>query len=109
MSTPEHWGQRLSKVLKEKNITQKKAASVAGVRPSVLSGWLSGASPTDHLAVKKLSDFLSLGFTWLLTGDAEKGVSTPTVTELFEEKSYFDGYARIRIDHLIPRKSRKKE
>ncbi len=102
MSKDGKWGTRLFQILREKKITQKKAASIAGVAPSVLSGWLNGVSPTDHLAVKKLCDELEINFTWLLTGDSDQQ-SDISITELFDETPYFDGYARIRIDRLTKR------
>lgn len=63
------WNERLCAVLTEKGITLRKAARLAGVAPSVMDSWSSGASPTDLQAVKRLFDALDLSFTWLLTGD----------------------------------------
>ena len=59
---------------------------------------------TDLMLIKNLSEQLGVGFSWLLTGTREKGLSAPSVSELFDEQLYFDGYARIRIDRLVPRK-----
>ena len=96
------WGTRLSQILREKKVTQKKAAQIAGVAASVMSGWLSGVSPTDLKAVKRLCDELEVNFTWLLTGESDRDANI-TISELFDETPYFDGYARIRIDRLTKR------
>lgn len=103
MSKTEIWGKRLGAILKEKNISQKVAAKIAGVQPSVLSGWLAGQSPQDFMAVKKLVDSLQISFTWLMTGAADKNEKMASISEIFEEQQYFDGYARIRIDRLVKR------
>src|SRR5206468_9658785 len=97
-------GQRLRAVLKEKNITLRKAAVLAGVSASVIDSWTGGASPTDLLAVRRLCDALDVSFAWLLTGTPDKGTHEPTLAQFFDEVPYFDGLARIRIDRLIPRK-----
>ena len=99
-----NWGKRLQHILKEKQITQREAAQVAGVQPSVIAGWTAGQSPNDFVKVKQLADHLGVSFTWLLTGTNDQKEKLSSVSELFEEQQYFDGYARIRIDRLIPRK-----
>lgn len=103
------WNQRLRAILREKELTLRKAATIAGVAPSVMDSWSSGASPTDLQAVKRLCDALEISFTWLLTGDHEKNASQPALSEWFQETPYFDGLARIRIDRLIPRGTKKSE
>lgn len=101
------WNTRLRSVLREKNITLRKAAQLAGVANSVVDSWSSGASPADLQAVKRLCDALDLSFTWLLTGEHEKTERKPTLAELYQEIPYFDGLARIRIDRLVPNKAAK--
>lgn len=98
------WDERLRAVLKEKGVSLRKAAEMAGVANSVLDSWSGGASPTDFMAVKRLADKLDISFSWLLTGDHEKNETKPTLAEMYKEVPYFDGLARIRIDRLIPRK-----
>ncbi|OQW47937.1 MAG: hypothetical protein A4S09_14160 [Proteobacteria bacterium SG_bin7] len=101
------WGERLTKVLTEKKISQRKAAQISGVAPSVLDSWCKkGTSPTDLQAVKKLCDELDISFTWLLTGEYDKGEREPTITEIFDTVPYFDGLARIRIDRLVSKKGK---
>ena len=103
----EHWGIRLQKVLKERNTSLRELSRQTKVSPSVISGWLKGNSPTDLMLIKNLSEQLDVSFSWLLTGSQEKGTSAPSMSELFEEVQYFDGYARIRIDRLVFKKEKK--
>lgn len=100
----DHWGNRLKAVLKEKGISARKASTLAGVSHSVLDSWTSGATPKDLHAVKKLADSLQISFSWLLIGEHESGNHKPTMAEFFSETPYFDGYAHIRIDRLIPKR-----
>lgn len=98
-----HWGERLRATLKEREMSIRKAARVAEVSPSVLDSWTSGASPKDLHAVKRLADELGVSFSWLLLGERENRQLPITVSELFDEQPFFDGYARIRLDRLIPK------
>lgn len=98
-----NWGTRLRAILKERGMSVRKAARVAGVSPSVLDSWTSGATPKDLMAVKRLADDLGVSFSWLVIGEREDIRAPLSVSELFEETPYFDGYARIRIDRLIPK------
>lgn len=103
-STEVHWGIRLQKILTEKKISIRELSRNSKVAPSVISGWLKGNSPTDLILIKNISENLGVSFSWLLTGSHEKNISVPTMSEIFEEQPYFDGYARIRIDRLILKK-----
>jgi transcriptional regulator with XRE-family HTH domain len=99
-----HWGKRLQSILTERSITVREAGRICQVSPSVISGWLKGNSPADLVIIKRLSEYLDVSFSWLLTGSYEKAAKMPSLSELFSEQQYFDGYARIRIDRLVPRK-----
>lgn len=98
-----HWGLRLQQVIREKKISLRELARRCDVSPSVVSGWIKGNSPTDLTLIKELADDLNISFAWLLTGTYENPNSKPSVAEVFSETPYFDGFARIRIDRLIPR------
>jgi len=102
----EHWGKRLSSILEEKEISQRKAAKIAGVGRSVMNGWTAGASPSNLAAVHRLCEALEVSFSWLLVGVDAKHESTLKLIGDFEKEFCFDGYARIRIDALSkgPRK-----
>ena len=94
-------------VLDEKSVSLREVSRICDVSPSVVSGWINkGNSPTNLMGIKKLSDQLEVSFSWLVTGTYESGVNQPSIAEIFNETPYFDGYARIRIDRLIPKKGK---
>lgn len=106
----EHWGVRLKRVLDERSFSSREAARICDVSPSVVSGWINdGNSPTDLMSIQRLCEKLEVSFSWLLTGTYEGGKHKPAMAEIFDELPYFDGYARIRIDRLIPKKGKKDE
>jgi transcriptional regulator with XRE-family HTH domain len=105
----EHWGKRLTRVLQEKGISQKKAASIAGVGKSAVSSWTAGGSPSNLAAVKRLCDALEICFTWLLTGAEVKNEGRLQIAGNFDKEFSFDGYARIRIDVLAPKSNKDKD
>jgi transcriptional regulator with XRE-family HTH domain len=97
----------LKSLSKERGLTIRELANAAGVSPSTINDWQSGSSPEDYLAVKKLADYLGVSFSFLLTGQEEKKNlnQQPTVTEVFGDGGMlFDGFAKITIQRLIPRK-----
>lgn len=98
------WGRRLAGVLKEKKISQKEAARAAKISPSVLNGWLQGASPNDFAKVKELADHLEVSFTWLLTGMDDNHKAVLSLDDLFDHEDYFEGHVKIRIERLTPKK-----
>lgn len=99
----DHWGHRLTTVLKEQKLSLRKAAAIAGVSPSTADSWSAGRSPSDLKAVKRLCDHLGISFTWLLTGedDVKAGIE---LEQIFENPSIvFDGYLKVKIERMIPR------
>lgn len=103
----EHWGHRLKKVMAENELSQRDVAEICNTSVSVVSVWIkNGSSPADLMAIRKLADQLKVSFSWLLTGLYDEGKTQPSLAEVFEESPYFDGYARIRIDRLIPKKGK---
>ena len=90
----------------EKGLTVRETAKLAGVSSSTLDGWRAGTAPDNYLAVKKLSKTLGVSFSFLLTGENDyPSESQPSVAEVFSDGgSLFDGYAKITIQRLIPKK-----
>lgn len=99
----------LSSLMKERGITLKEAASIAGVSQSTISDWRSGTSPEDYMAVQELANYLGVSLSFILTGKEDSvGGKPASVIEVFEEDNVvFDGYAKITIQKLIPRKKEK--
>lgn len=96
-------------LMREKNMTVREAAAVAGVGPSTIVSWRSGALPEDFRAVRALARKLGVSFSYLLTGeDDTRPDGAPSVNEVFQDAgTLFDGYAKIQIQRLIPRKGEK--
>lgn len=90
--------------MKERGLTLKQVAQLAGVSISVVQNWLEGKTPHDLQAVSKLAKGLGISFKSLLLGEAETNHQPATISELFDEQLWFDGYAKITINRLIPRK-----
>lgn len=95
----------LQAIMREQGLTIRKTAQMAGVSPSTIDDWRSGAMPADYLSVQKLATALGVSFEFLLTG--KHPVETKnilSVTEVFEDGgALFDGYAKITIQRLVPR------
>jgi transcriptional regulator with XRE-family HTH domain len=102
----EHWGKRLSSVLKDKDISQRRAANIAGIGRSVMNNWTTGVSPTNLAAVHRLCEALDISFTWLLIGAEAKHASSLKIIGDFDKEFSFDGYARIRIDALSSKRQK---
>lgn len=66
------FSQNLARFLRERAITQKAAAEIAGVSVSVINSWLSGVIPQDLNAVLRLSTALNADFQHMLTGEHNK-------------------------------------
>lgn len=64
---------RLSSTLRARQMSPREAAKAAAVSPSVITGWTTGSSPRDLQKVKRLADHIGVSFTWLVTGEHEKG------------------------------------
>lgn len=94
--------------MNEEGMTLKEAAEIAHVSQSTISDWRSGASPEDYVAVQRLANHLNVSLGFLLTGKEDSVErEVPSVVEVFEEgDDIFDGFARIKIQRLIPRKKK---
>lgn len=88
----------------------RAAADMAGVAPSVIVSWRSGANPQDFAAVKRLAKALGVTMSFILTGEEDNGgADHPSVTQVFESDGFvFDGFAKITIERLLPRKTAEK-
>jgi transcriptional regulator with XRE-family HTH domain len=101
-----HFAKNLRALMAEKKITVRKAADIAGVGVSTIDNWRSGALPEDYAAVKLLAHRLGVSFSFLLTGEDDSAAERlPSIAEVFDDAgSLFDGYAKITIQRLVPRK-----
>lgn len=91
-------------LLKDKNLTLKAAAVIAGTAPSVVQGWKDGAMPSETVTnLKKLCNTYGYSLSFALTGEVDN-VDNANPLAHFHEDEWFDGYARIKIMKLVPRK-----
>lgn len=104
---PTPFAKILRSLMKEKGISIRQAADIAGVASSTIDDWRAGALPENYLAVKKLAKGLGVSLSFILTGEDEtRDVNhLPSVAEVFDDGgALFDGYAKITIQRLVPRK-----
>jgi transcriptional regulator with XRE-family HTH domain len=103
------FGGLLTSLMKDKKMTLKQAAEIAGTSQSTISDWRNGASPENYEAVQRLANHLGVSLSFILTGqDDVVDNKMPSVSEVFEESDmFFDGYAKITIQRLIPRAKKK--
>jgi transcriptional regulator with XRE-family HTH domain len=94
----------LTRLLAEKEVGIREAARMAGVGPSTIMSWKSGATPEDYVAVKRLANALGTTLCFMLTGEHESSHGGIAIAEVFEDGgNLFDGYAKVTIQNLIPR------
>jgi transcriptional regulator with XRE-family HTH domain len=96
----------LNALMSEKGLGVREASRIAGVSPSTITDWRSGALPDDFSAARRLATSLGVTLSFLLTGeDDARPEGNPSVSEVFEDGgAIFDGYAKITIQRLLPRK-----
>lgn len=97
----------LRSLMTERKMTIRQAAVIAGVAPSTIDDWRAGALPEDYSAVKRLATEFSVSLSFILTGeeDLKEANQLPSIAEVFDDGgAIFDGYAKITIQRLIPRK-----
>jgi transcriptional regulator with XRE-family HTH domain len=93
-------------LMDERKMTVREAGEIAGVGHSTIVSWRSGSLPEDFRAVRALAKKLGVSFSYLLTGeDDSRPDGAPLVSEVFQDGGViFDGYAKISIQRLIPKK-----
>ena len=87
-------------------MTVRQAAEIIGTGHSTIVSWRSGALPEDFNAVKALAKALGVTFSYLLTGEDDARPNEPaSVNEIFQDGGMlFDGFAKITIQRLLPKK-----
>ena len=104
---PTTFAKNLKALASEKKMTIRELAKLAGVSPSTINDWQSGTSPENYLAVKNLAKALNVSFSFLLTGEYDEIDQTKpaSIAEVFSDGGeLFDGYAKITIKRLLPKK-----
>lgn len=106
VSTEPSFAKTLIALMAENKLRVREAARIAGVGASTIVAWRAGSAPTDFFAVKKLANHFNVSLSFLLIGSEESRIDhPPSITEVFEDGgAIFDGFAKITIQRLIPRK-----
>lgn len=99
------FGKILTQIMKDRNLSIAAVAEMAGVSRSVVQSWTSRANPHDLQAVAKLAKALNINFKELLLGETDQE-SVKTLSDLFEEKDFFEGICKINIQRLVPKKGK---
>lgn len=99
---PTSFARNLAVVMKQRGLSLRAVADMAGVSVSSVSDWLNNANPTDYMKVARLARRLGIGFEWLLTGTSgESEGRTLSLEEIFEDDSVeFDGIWKIKAVKL---------
>lgn len=97
----EAFGKRLVMLMKQKKMTVRKAAEIAGVGSSKIQSWRSGVFPSsDFSGLSQLAVVLGVSLEWLLTG---ANSSEPGIHDVFVDGGeVFDGYLKVKIQKIIP-------
>ena len=95
-----------SNLLREKNCSHRQAAKIAGVAPSVISGWTAGSIPNDPVAVLKITEALGGDFQFIMTNVPSNMIPTERLTELFEieDRPELKGLFMVDIRRMRSRK-----
>lgn len=97
------FAKNLAKVLKERAVSQRAAAELAGVPVSVVNDWLAGAVPHDLTAVQKICRSLKIEFEWVLTGERSNlNMTDVPLSEIFDfnDEPDFSGFFEISARRL---------
>jgi len=107
--TSEHlpFGKILRQAMKDRQLTVRAVGELSGVSPSVVQGWLNNVNPHNLFAVAQLAEALGMSFKGLLLGQRESLDGGGSLTEILEEKEFFEGICRVKIQLLTPREKRR--
>ncbi len=96
------FSKNLTKLLKERAISLRAAASLAQVPYTTLNEWTSGRSPTDFHAVARLAKALGVSFEYLCIGtEKSTPISEIPLDAIFNEKeTKFEGIFKIKAIRL---------
>lgn len=94
--------------MKDRNLTVRAVGELSGVSPSVVQGWLNNVNPHNLFAVAQLAEALGMSFKGLLLGERESlDGGGGSLSEILEEKEFFEGICRVKLQLLVPREKRR--
>ena len=101
------FGKILRQEMKDRKLTVRAVGEISGVSPSVVQGWLNNVNPHNLFAVAQLAESFGMSFRGLLLGQRESVDGGGSLSEILEEKEYFEGICRVKIQLLVPRQKRR--
>ena len=97
----------LDKLLKERKLTQKVLADIAGVSPSTMAEYLNGNQPQNMEAVLRICESLKVDFQWLLSGqNSRANLKDISLSEIFDvsDEPDFEGVFQNSMKRLKRKK-----
>lgn len=101
------FGKILRQEMKDRRLTVRAVGELSGVSPSVVQGWLNNVSPHNLFAVAQLAESLGMSFKGLLLGERETLDGGGSLSEILEEKEFFEGICRVKLQLLVPREKKR--
>ena len=97
----------LQKVMKERSLSGRATAEIAGVAQSTFAQWLSGSQPNDLEAVHRLAVGLNVSFSWLLLGK-EEAIPSRSLEDLYDIATEPDlsGFFLLEAKRLRPKQKK---
>ncbi len=91
----------LAALMAQRELTLQQVADLAGVKKSVVQGWLSGSNPHDLRAVARLAKALGVGFKSLLLDEPEDVL--PALDQTHDRVTVLDGLCEVTIRKIVPK------
>lgn len=103
-STGNIFAANLKKVLKDRGLSARAGAEIAGVPSSTFNMWTSGSVPENHEAVYRFAKGVGVSFQWLLIGK-EEPPPTLNITDLYDliAEPEMSGLFQIELRRLKPK------
>ena len=89
-------GEKLKKILEDKNLTQSDLSGIVGVSRQTMSSIISNASKPNWDFLTKLNTELNVNLNWLIADTGKMYVSTPNEALKDELRKEFEELLRKR-------------
>ena len=103
------FGQNLKALMKDRGLTHRQVAEMAGCPVSVINDWVGSGSSTPHdlTRVSRLASALGVSFQWLLLSE-HPNINNITLADVFEEvvDDHLSGYFKVEVKKLKPKNTK---
>jgi len=97
----EDFAKNLKRLLEQRGLSVKEAAKRVGTSEKNLREWLSGRSPRDLDAVRRLASVLGIGIHDLLFSSPDP---IGMMADIFERTEVHTGLYRVTVEKVSPKK-----